>query len=73
MNDEEPSPQSGTGPAVLITLSALLILLGIGRCGMLGSTFAAKDDYGISGAFFIVVGLILLISGAVWRSRRNKG
>jgi hypothetical protein len=70
---ELPDPKSRTGPKVLVVISVAVLLLGIGKCGSFApAILGTNDDYGIGGAFFIVVGLILLIAGVVWLQRRSS-
>lgn len=71
---EGAAPKSRTGPKVLITLSAVGFLLGLGRCGFLAPMVKPVDDYGISGACCVIVSMAMLIGGMAWLSRiRSKG
>ena len=56
-----------------MALSAVILLIGVGRCGFLTPMIhPVMDDYGISGALCLVIGLILLIVGLVWFTDRRR-
>jgi hypothetical protein len=69
---ENRTNRSGVAPAILIVIAVVGLLLGFGRCGFLQPAVRPAEDYGISGAFFLVVGLTLLIVGLVWLNKRRK-
>lgn len=64
--------RSRVAPAILIVIAAFGLLLGLGRCGFLQPAMRPAEDYGISGAFFLVVGFALLLGGLIWLSRRRR-
>lgn len=63
-----PSPRSKV-PLVLTVLGIVGAIIGIGRCGAFGHPV---DDYGISGALFLVPSAILLIVALVMFIRRRS-
>jgi len=71
-----PEPQnqkSRVAPAILIAVSAVVLLIGVGRCGFLQPMIHPRmDDYGFGGACCLVVGLTLLIVGFIWFTDRRK-
>lgn len=69
---ENRTRRSSGGPAVLIVIAVVALLVGIGRCGFLQPMVRPALDYGISGAFLLVVGLVLLLVGFIWLSKRRK-
>lgn len=65
--------KSNIAPAVLIVIAVIGLLLGIGRCGFLQPIVHPAEDYGISGASCLLLGLALLITGLIWLgNRRNR-
>ena len=70
----EPQNKKSTTPAaILMALSAVILLIGVGRCGFLTPMIhPVMDDYGISGALCLVIGLVLLIVGLVWFTDRRR-
>ena len=70
----EPENKKSTAPpANLMALSAVILLIGVGRCGFLRPVIhGVYDDYGFGGACCLVLGLTLLITGFVWFTRRRR-
>ena len=65
--------KSTTLPVILIAISAVIMLIGVGRCGFLKPMIhPVMDDYGFGGACCLVIGLALLITGLVWFTRRRR-
>lgn len=53
-------------------IAVVIMLIGVGRCGLLQPQIQPVYDDGISGAFCLVLGLALLITGLVWLTRRGR-
>ncbi len=65
--------KSSTPPAILIAIAAVILLIGVGRCGFLQPMVnPVMDDYGIGGACCLVLGLTFLIAGFIWLARRLR-
>jgi hypothetical protein len=69
---EDRTNRSNIAPAILIVIAVVCLLLGIGRCGFLQPVVRPAEDYGISGACCLVLGLPLLIVGLVLLNKRRK-
>jgi hypothetical protein len=55
-----------------MAVSAVILLIGVGRCGFLQPMIhPVMDDYGFGGACCLVLGLTLLIAGFIWLIRRR--
>lgn len=65
--------KSKIAPTILIAISAVILLIGIGRCGFLQPVIRpVEDDYGFGGACCLVIGLTLLLVGFIWLSKRRN-
>lgn len=69
---ETNTKRTRTAPAILIVLAVIGLLLGLGRCGFLQPAVRPAEDYGISGLFFLLIGLTLLVAGLVWLRKRRR-
>lgn len=71
-----PKPQnkkSTEPPAILMVLGAVIVLIGVGRCGFLRPVIhGVYDDYGIGGACCLILGFVLLIVGLIWFTERRR-
>lgn len=70
---EFQNKKSTAPPAILIVIAAVIMLIGVGRCGFLKPMIhGVYDDYGIGGACCLVLGFVLLITGFIWLARRRR-
>ena len=70
---EPENKKSTTLPAIIMTVGACIMLLGVGRCGFLRPMIhGVYDDYGISGACCLILGFILLVVGLIWFTDRRR-